>query len=53
MYKNLPLFSSILSLLEQCKYSPVAFYDQHHKYPERILHWCDILFINEEAALKL
>ena len=51
MYTNLPLFSSILSLLEQYKYSPVAFYDQHHKHPERILHWCDILFVHQQIKL--
>jgi FkbM family methyltransferase len=53
MYKNLPSLSSILSLLERNNFSVVAFYDQHHEYPKGTLHWCDILFINKEAALKL
>jgi len=53
MYQHLPPLSLILSFLESKNFSVVSFYDQHHEYPKGTLHWCDILFVNEEAAIKL
>jgi len=47
MYNDLPSLTSILSYLQNNKFLIVSFYDQRHKFPERTLWWCDILFVHE------